>query len=284
LGQSYPLVGLVLLQNTKQSLFHIQEVTQQLGHSTSGDHRRYKSPERLAWEEAHDCNRRMAEWMLVSGIATQETLDGIHAEAKAEAIEAAKNAFNAYHHKVESRRQVLLTQMEAVESSFPGVAPIRSELAQKRDPLRFELLHTARRAARLAPQVKTHLDAFITEETAEGHRHFSTHLYSESPLSALKVPVQLAQYTPDAPLKDGFEVLNACFNHHLAHNPAFFAFGEDVGKIGDVNQAFRGMQQQYGESRVFDTGIREWTIMGQAIGMAMRGLRPRAWRYWCRAH
>ena len=258
----------------RPALFHIQEVTQQLGHSTSGDHRRYTSPERLAWEEAHDCNRRMAEWIVVSGIATQETIDGIHAEAKTAANEAAKSAFSAYHKKVESRRQVLLTQMEAAEASFRGVAPLRLDLVQKRDPLRFELLQIARRAARLAPQVKTHLDAFIAEETAEGHRHFSAHLYSESPLSALKVPVQLAQYTPDAPLKDGFEVLNACFNHHLAHNPAFFAFGEDVGKIGDVNQAFRGMQQQYGESRVFDTGIREWTIMGQAIGMAMRGLRP----------
>ena len=258
----------------RPALFHIQEVTQQLGHSTSGDHRRYKSPERLAWEEAHDCNRRMAEWMVASGIATRETIDSIHAEAKAEANAAAKSAFNAYHEKVESRRQVLLTQMEAAEASFRGIAPLRLDLAQQRDPLRFELLQAARRAARLAPQVKTHLDAFIAEETAEGHRHFSAHLYSESPLSALKVPVQLAQYTPDAPQKDGFEVLNACFNHHLAHNPAFFAFGEDVGKIGDVNQAFRGMQQQYGESRVFDTGIREWTIMGQAIGMAMRGLRP----------
>jgi pyruvate/2-oxoglutarate/acetoin dehydrogenase E1 component/TPP-dependent pyruvate/acetoin dehydrogenase alpha subunit len=268
-------------QSHRPAVFHIQEVTQQLGHSTSGDHRRYKSPERLAWEEEFDCNRRMAEWMISAGLAAPEEVEHIKSEAKRDASAAAQRAYRAYHDKVATVKNELQTLLERLQAAFPGVSALETlarEWEQKREPLRYEALQTARRALAAvgnpAGSGGAALQDFIDRERAEGDTLYSRYLLSESPRSPLVVPVEPARYATDAPLKDGFEVLNACFDHHLTQNPALFAFGEDVGQIGDVNQGLRGMQQKHGETRVFDTGIREWTIMGQAIGLAMRGLRP----------
>ena len=263
------------------ALMHIEEVTQQLGHSTSGDHRRYKSPERLAFEEEFDCNRRMADWMIKSGIASQEEIDRIKADAKKEVIDAAHKAYHAYHDRVGALRKQLLSLLQNLCKVYPGMADfsaLADELEQKREPLRFELLQIARRAFTFLSG-KDHADvaalqAFINSETTEGDRVYSSHLLSETPRSPMHVPVVKPLYSDNSPMKDGYEVLNACFDYHFTHHPNVFAFGEDVGNIGDVNQGLRGMQQKHGEERVFDTGIREWTIMGQAIGMAMRGLRP----------
>lgn len=257
----------------RPSLFHIQEVTQQLGHSTSGDHRRYKSPERLEFEEKFDCNRRMAEWMIENGIATETELEDIRKSAKATATEAAKKAYNAYHDKVAEVRQSL-TQILNQATGNARLDALRQRLQELRKPLRSELLKIARQAQLYVTGTNSALSAFIQSEQAEGDQIYSSNLLSQSPRSPLKVKYEPAQYAPDAPLKDGFEILNACFDAHFAKNSAFFAFGEDVGHIGDVNQGMRGLQQKYGIERIFDTGIREWTIMGQAIGMAMRGLRP----------
>jgi pyruvate/2-oxoglutarate/acetoin dehydrogenase E1 component/TPP-dependent pyruvate/acetoin dehydrogenase alpha subunit len=257
----------------RPAVFHIQEVTQQLGHSTSGDHRRYKSPERLQFEEEFDCNRRMAEWMVDNGLATAEDIENIKKEAKREATEAAQRAFRAYHDKVAGLKNELLGLLQGI-SAHEFVA----ELTQKREPLRFELLETARRAMFSSVGQNTqHLDAlqqFIIRERVEGNVLYSDNLLSQSPKSPLEVTAEKAQYSDESPLKDGYEILNACFDANFARMPELFVFGEDVGHIGDVNQGLRGMQQKYGMERVFDTGIREWTIMGQAIGLAMRGLRP----------
>jgi pyruvate/2-oxoglutarate/acetoin dehydrogenase E1 component/TPP-dependent pyruvate/acetoin dehydrogenase alpha subunit len=264
-------------------LFHIQEVTQQLGHSTSGDHRRYKSPERLAFEEAFDCNKRMAEWMIETGLATTEELEVIRQEARVEVIESARRAYRSYHDQVQAERNELvgLIQRLAAEQPQAGAALGRmaTELEQLREPfLRYELVRAGRRAAQLvvkdAGQAVDAIRHFNVQYKENGHNWYSKYLMSEGPRSALKVPATPAQYSPDAPQRDGFEILNACFDAHFATNPAVFAFGEDVGMIGDVNQGFRGLQQRYGMERIFDTGIREWTIMGQAIGLALRGLRP----------
>ncbi|MCW5921668.1 MAG: transketolase [Saprospiraceae bacterium] len=261
----------------RPALFHIQEVTQQLGHSTSGDHRRYKSPERLAWEEEFDCNRRMAEWMLANGIATPEEVEHIKAEAKREATEAAQRAYRAYHDKVADLKKELTSLLQKLPAE-PSVSALLKELEQRRDPLRYELLEIARRALLSAPDKNsaeaTDLRSFIHAERVEGDMIYSHNLLSESPKSPLEVPVEPAVYSGESPLKDGYEVLNACFDKNFETHPELIVFGEDVGHIGDVNQGMRGMQQKYGEERVFDTGIREWTIMGQAIGLAMRGLRP----------
>lgn len=257
----------------RPALFHIQEVTQQLGHSTSGDHRRYKSPERLQFEEEYDCNRRMAEWMLSAGIASDEEIESIKKEAKREATEAAQRAFRAYHDKVAELKNELSSILQAIPAH-----PFLEELSQKREPLRYELLELARRAAIASGNINDSnlddLQSFINRERIEGHAIYSENLLSQSSRSPLDVPLEKAQYTEQSPLKDGYEILNACFDANFARMPELFAFGEDVGHIGDVNQGLRGMQQKYGTERVFDTGIREWTIMGQAIGMAMRGLRP----------
>ena len=267
--------------NHRPALFHIQEVTQQLGHSTSGDHRRYKSPERLEFEEKFDCNRRMAEWMLESGIATQEEIENIKGEAKKEAAAAALRAYRHYHDKVTETRRMVESLLGKLVSDFPDLrtlASIQADLAQKKDPLRYDVISTARRAlATLGKRTgmsRAALEEFVSMELNEGDRIYSANLLSSSPGSPMNVASEPARYTDESPMKDGFEILNACFDHNLSRDPRLFFFGEDVGFIGDVNQGLRGMQQKYGEERVFDTGIREWTIMGQAIGMAMRGLRP----------
>ncbi len=289
-GKAWDYPGLCELYQTgvekmradhRPALFHIQEVTQQLGHSTSGDHRRYKSPERLEFEENFDCNRRMAEWMLESGIAVPEEIEQIRADAKKEAAAAALRAYRHYHDKVAETRRTVEALLGKLVSDFPDVTDVsalQSELAQKKDPLRYDIISVARRAlAALGKRqgiAKSALADFISTEMNEGNRIYSSNLLSSSPRSPMNVASEPARYTDESPTKDGFEILNACFDHNLSRDPRLFFFGEDVGFIGDVNQGLRGMQQKYGEERVFDTGIREWTIMGQAVGMAMRGLRP----------
>lgn len=265
----------------RPALFHIQEVTQQLGHSTSGDHRRYKSPERLAFEEEFDCNKRMADWMIATGVATETEIAAIKAEAKKEVIEAGQRAFRHYHDAVAVQRQTLNKALQTARTMHPDIQALEmlsADLEKMRDPMRFEMVKIARRAlfalAGKTSSAKTDLEAFALAEQQNGERWYSAHLYSSSPKSALKVPVVPPRFSDDSPLKDGYEVLNACFDAGFEQYPELFAFGEDVGRIGDVNQGLRGMQEKYGVERVFDTGIREWTIMGQAIGLAMRGLRP----------
>ncbi|MDO8365602.1 MAG: thiamine pyrophosphate-dependent enzyme [Saprospiraceae bacterium] len=261
----------------RPAVFHIQEVTQQLGHSTSGDHRRYKTPERLQFEEEFDCNSRMAEWMVSNGLATAEEIETIKKEAKRDATEAALRAFRGYHDKVAELKDQLLGILQNLSADV-----FVEELKQKREPLRFELLQIARRALHSIPELRSgnaserssELQQFATLERIEGNSIYSDHLLSQTTKSPIEVPEERAQYSETTPLKDGYEILNACFDANFARMPELFVFGEDVGHIGDVNQGMRGMQQKYGAERVFDTGIREWTIMGQAIGMAMRGLRP----------
>ncbi|MBL7826316.1 MAG: transketolase [Saprospiraceae bacterium] len=274
--------GIDAMRVTHQpALFHIQEVTQQLGHSTSGDHRRYKSPERLEFEEKFDCNKRMAEWMVAVGLATPEDIERIKKEAKQAANEAAQRAYRNFHQKVGGLQANLVKLLEALVSENPSVSALNEILTnfqQKRDPLRFDVIATARKALFLlqanSGAAYDALEEFIVREREEGNKIYSENLTSNTPLSPLRVREEEARYSDQSPLKDGYEILNACFDAHLARNPQVFIFGEDVGHIGDVNQGLRGMQQKYGVERVFDTGIREWTIMGQAIGLAMRGLRP----------
>lgn len=264
------------------ALFHIEEVTQQLGHSTSGDHRRYKDKDRLAFEEAFDCNRRMADWMVETGIATRDEIEAIKKAAKHEVHEGAQKAYHRYHDAVKQFKNELQSHLQNLQAAHPEkrevLEAIHAEIAQLRDPLQYAILKAGRRALIALNKQNSHAKedfaAFLQATIQQGEADYGQHLYSESPRSPLRVPVVPAQYGPDAPQKDGFEILNACFDYNLEHHPNLFAFGEDVGHIGDVNQGLRGMQQKYGVERVFDTGIREWTIIGQAMGMASRGLKP----------
>lgn len=262
-------------------LFHVQEITQPQGHSTSGSHERYKSPERLQWEKDTDGILKMRQWLVAEGLATEEALEAIAQEAKTSVRQDAARALEAFKKPVSANMQQaaqLLDNLAAATSQSAAVQAVKQELQTAMDPLHrhvVKALRHALRITRLEPSVPRDAVAAFEQQLMQEFKHIYTHnLYSESPYAALNVAEVKPVFSEHSPVKNGFEILNACFDYHLGNNPAVFAFGEDVGKIGDVNQAFMGMQAKYGEHRVFDAGIREWTIIGQAIGMSMRGLRP----------
>ncbi|MBX2929611.1 MAG: transketolase [Saprospiraceae bacterium] len=260
------------------ALFHVQELTQPQGHSTSGSHERYKDQERLQWEREHDCILKMERWIIETGFASEEECRTIRANSRKYAQECRQRAWKAYMDPVEVKRRELTQVYQALAGQQPQVKEYVEELAQMINPSLSELLQNARRVwyATLGDTgpARDALHAWMQEVEAIGDRRYHTHLYSSSPYSALKVPVVPPAFSEGSPLKNGFEVVNAYFDKVFGERPELFAFGEDVGYIGDVNQGFAGLQKKYGEHRVFDTGIREWTIAGQALGMAMRGLRP----------
>jgi pyruvate/2-oxoglutarate/acetoin dehydrogenase E1 component/TPP-dependent pyruvate/acetoin dehydrogenase alpha subunit len=264
------------------AIVHVVELTQPQGHSTSGSHRRYKTPERLAWEEECDGLRRMRRWILEQGIAAQSEVDTLEKDAARHVRECQERAWKAFTAPIEEDRKLVLAVTEdlARASSAHGgqVEKIRQELQRVQAPQRRDVmaaLHSAllATAGEDLPAARR-LVEWKREQDRLNEDRFSSEVYSTTPESALRVPEVKAVYAPDAPEKNGFEVLNLCFDHALQRYPHLIALGEDVGRIGDVNQGFAGLQAKYGPLRVSDTGIRETTIMGQAIGMALRGLRP----------
>jgi pyruvate/2-oxoglutarate/acetoin dehydrogenase E1 component/TPP-dependent pyruvate/acetoin dehydrogenase alpha subunit len=266
----------------RPALFHVEEVTQPQGHSTSGSHERYKSAERLEWEKSHDCILIMRQWMIESGIATAEQLDHVEHDAIEEVRNGKERAWKAYTNPIGALHNELRQLYDGILAAGLGgemLMGLKKSVDQMRNPLRYELVKNARRAGfalsghESEPAV-SRLAAWLEDQTNEATGHYHTHVHSHSADSALSVEVVPASYSESSPTLNGFQILNACFDHALASRPEVIAFGEDVGQIGGVNQGFAGMQEKYGGNRVFDTGIREWTIIGQAIGMAMRGLRP----------
>lgn len=274
--------GITKMRSTyRPALFHIQECTQPLGHSTSGSHERYKSKERLDWEKEMDCILKMEQWIVENGYANLIELDSIKQKAQQHARTGRDKAWVAFQAPIQHERKALNTIYQNLSLYYranPEVMKIADDLSNLLNPVRSTLLENARRMqALLLGETKesvNHLTDWIetTKQTLATRYH--SHLYSDSSRSALKIPVVPVEYESEAPYINGSEILNAYFDKALGEYPELYAFGEDVGKIGDVNQAFAGMQKKYGEARVFDTGIREWTIAGQAIGMAMRGLKP----------
>ncbi|MBK8563909.1 MAG: transketolase [Saprospiraceae bacterium] len=262
------------------AIIHVEDCTQQLGHSTSGSHERYKSPERLAWERENDCNKIMAQWIVDAGLASQAEIDAIQEKAKLYAKDCKDKAWAAYMKSVKDEANTLSQIYDQIQqnSNDEAISILRKEIKEMLNPHYSDLVKNARQLFFLVstkPGIdNSALKAWLDRSKNLAHKRFHTHLYSTSKYSALNVPVIKPVYSESSPTKNGFEVLNNFFDKALEKYPELFAFGEDVGKIGGVNQGFVGMQEKYGEERVFDTGIREWTIMGQAIGMAMRGLRP----------
>ena len=262
-------------------LLHVEEVTQPQGHSTSGSHERYKSKERLAWEAEHDCIRKMREWIISEVNVLPEEIDAVEAEAKKSAKESRDRAWKAFMNDVK-KDQVIVNRIleKATELSEQGeqIRILRNELNGAVNPTRMETMRAAKRALRLMTredhEARRELVEWLEFAGKDNHSRYSSHLYSESPLSALKVERVDPVFTETSPIVDGREVLQACFSAALGRDPLIIAFGEDVGKIGDVNQGFAGLQAKFGELRVTDTGIRECTIIGQGIGAALRGLRP----------
>lgn len=260
---------------------HVKEITQPQGHSTSGSHERYKSKDRLEWEKAHDCNVKFREWILENEIATDEELAVIEKEAKATAKNAKQSAWNAFMADIKIEEEKAVTLLEALgeESKHGGaIVQIVSELKKTLNSIRLDTIRAVKQVLRITREEETSsrasLVAWLKRNLEENEERFSSHIMSESAHAALKVEEIKPQFSSESPLVDGREVLQACFDAALSRDSRVFAIGEDVGKIGDVNQAFAGLQAKYGENRVTDTGIRETTIIGQGIGAALRGLRP----------
>jgi 2-oxoisovalerate dehydrogenase E1 component len=263
-------------------LLHVEDLTQPQGHSTSGSHERYKSKERLAWEAEFDCNKKMREWIINEVLVLPEEVEAIEKEAKLSAKAARDNAWKAFMKDMEKDRAFivgLLQQAESESREKSDLEEVRIELSKTINPTRLDSMRAAKKAIRILRNetnvaARSMLINWIKESEAANYDRYSSHLYSESEESALKVKRVDPVYSEDSSIVDGREVLQTCFDAALQRDPRVLAFGEDVGKIGDVNQGFAGLQQKHGEWRVTDTGIRECTIIGQGIGLAMRGLRP----------
>lgn len=262
-------------------LVHVDEVTQPQGHSTSGSHERYKSKERLAWEAEHDCLRKMREWIIDEVNILPDELDDIEVEARKVAKEAKEKAWKAFNDSMQADfKEALSLLKELASASVAGseVGVLAEALEKTQNPIRLDGIKAVKKALRLvrdennAP--KTNLINWLKSVEEENEKRYSSHLLSESDEAALKVKEIKPSYAEDAPEVDGREVMQAFFDIALGRDPLVFAIGEDVGKIGDVNQGFAGLQEKYGELRVTDTGIRECTIIGQGIGAALRGMRP----------
>ncbi len=261
----------------KPALIHVTQLTQQLGHSTSGSHERYKPKVRLSFETEYDCLSRMRDWMIESEIALESELNQWEEEDR-EAVESAREAgWDAYQQPIRSERDQLLAILRRAE--LPAVGEIASALDQAMKVTRALVASSAERALyELRDQdpggIRTELSRFLNRYRQENRERYTSHLYSTSSDSPLKVPVVPPAYADSAPLVDGRQVLLRNFDANFGRDPRLFVIGEDVGRLGDVNLVFEGLQAKYGPLRLTDTGIREATILGQAIGCAMRGLRP----------
>ncbi len=262
-------------------VIHVTELTQPQGHSTSGSHERYKSKERLAWEQEYDCLDKFREWILEHEIAKPEELEKIEHDAENCAKEAKEAAWKAYINGIIKDRNTvvgLIKELNEQLGSNDEIANIGQRLADIQNPLKQDILKAIRKVLILTRHrqlvAKDKILEWMNEKNERIQKQYSSHLYSQSKDAALRVKEVKPEYTKQSKVVDGREVLQACFDAALSRDPRVVAFGEDVGKIGDVNQAFAGLQEKHGEHRVMDTSIRETTIVGQAIGLAMRGLRP----------
>lgn len=282
LYETYKKAAQIAREEHIPALIHVVELTQPQGHSTSGSHERYKSPERLQWEKEHDCLVKMKQWMLESGIASEEEFEQWEKEDAALVRQWQEEAWEEYITPIRKRVEKTVFLIQQLEKEQPDrqlqLKQVREELSAIRDPYHKDNLVAIRKALILVRDrhspARTALIEWKKELEEWGKEAYDSHLYSQSPKAATNVPEIKPEYDEDSPLVPGFKVINACFDAALARDPRVIIFGEDVGRLGDVNQGCAGLQAKYGELRVSDTGIRECTIVGQAIGMAMRGLRP----------
>ena len=278
LVQTYARAGETAREHHVPALVHVTEVTQPQGHSTSGSHERYKSPERLRFEEEFDAIHKMREWMIENQVSTEPELSALEKEDY-EAVEGIRKlAWEAYLAPILEERGHVMDMLDEIAGSSKHASElndIKERLSALPAPFRRDVHSAAHEALRVlrgeANPSKQVLIQWKNEQDAINMERYGSHLYSGRALAVKEVkPV----YSSSSPTMMGFEVMNMAFDSILSRDPRVIAFGEDVGFLGDVNQGFKGMQEKYGALRVSDTGIREATILGQAIGMAMRGLRP----------
>jgi len=260
-------------------LIHVTELTQPQGHSTSGSHERYKNEERLAWEAEFDCLKQMTKWLIENGFSTEEELEVLSNQAKNEVLEGKKAAWNAFISPLKAEQTELVTILKEIaktSQSSSYIDQLTNELASIKEPIRKDILSTARKILRKlgSETEKNSLSKWIKDATATIQPKFSSHLYSVSDTNIHTVNEVLPEVDPNAAEVDARLILRDNFDALFTKFPEVLVFGEDAGNIGDVNQGLEGMQEKYGELRVADVGIREASIIGQGIGMAMRGLRP----------
>lgn len=254
------------------AVFHVEEVTQPQGHSTSGSHERYKSQERLEWEREWDCNKKMKEWIIANALAEEEELNLIESKAKTLIRESRQKAWEKYAAPLKDMVQKSIGLLKAAADNNSHVEKAIRLLQNNREPTRKDILKALATGANFGNSEELnryYRDLYTTQDAG-----YHTHLYNEGNKSLKHVQPTPAEYDDNAPFLNGYQALNRYFDELFTHNPKVLAFGEDLGLIGDVNQGFAGLQQKHGNKRIFDTGIRELTIIGQGIGLAMRGLRP----------
>ncbi len=267
-------------------IFHIDELTQPLGHSTSGSHERYKSAERLKWEKDHDPLIKMREWILASKLCSPVDLDTIEKEAREEAVNARNEAWVDYSRPMIAERDDLLDIINnrscvCKKERYDKIVAITGELKKISAPIRKDIFSAARKILRyvcsdceMKDQLQKDLSFWLDNNQKESAFRYSAFLYNESGFSALNVQPVSPLYKDDSPEVPGHQILRDFWEKAMERESKLFIFGQDTGKIGGVNQSYEGLQKKYGEFRVTDTGIRETTILGQAIGMALRGMRP----------
>ncbi len=262
-------------------IIHVNELTQPQGHSTSGSHERYKSEERLNWEREYDCNRKFKEWIVDHNIATREELLDLEKSIRKEVNKGKKVSWKAYISEIRNEQKEALALLRAIENVSKNknfITPIIRLLSEKEDPVRKDILEATRKSLRYLTKEdhaeKQNLQQWITVYLQKAQDKYSTHLYNDYESGVTHIKEVLPTYSDTPEQVDGRILIRDNFEAILAKNPEVLIFGEDSGKIGDVNQGLEGLQDKFGEARVADTGIRESTIMGQGIGMALRGLRP----------
>lgn len=278
LCQVYKQAADICREKSTPVLVHVTEVTQPQGHSTSGSHERYKSKERLQWEIDFDCIDQMRNWLQVQEFANEDELIAIEKKALQSVQSYQKKAWADYLEPLQSETKAAIALLNTlVEKGLSaGLKNISEELANTKEPMRRDIGNAINKALRITTSA-TEIDRlplleYHTQYTAENANRYSSHLYSEGKHNVNAIPEVPAIYSDEE--VDGYQIVRACFDANLGRDPRIFAFGEDMGKIGDVNQGFSGLQEKYGELRVADKGIREWSIIGEGIGSAMRGLRP----------
>ena len=278
---AYQKAAQVARETHMPSIIHVSELTQPQGHSTSGSHERYKTKERLAWEQEYDCIRQFRLWIVANCLATAEQLDQYEKEDQAYVEEQRRLAWEAYIKPILDERIHVAGLIDGLIADSPHsnkLSQLKTQLLSIPVPFRRDIMSAVSEVLRTAREENTSARQTLIEwkhaQEPVNHERYASHLYSQSAESALLVPEIKPAYSEASPTLYGFEVINACFDAALGREPRLIAFGEDVGRLGDVNQGFRGLQDKYNELRVADTGIRETTIIGQAIGLAMRGLRP----------
>jgi pyruvate/2-oxoglutarate/acetoin dehydrogenase E1 component/TPP-dependent pyruvate/acetoin dehydrogenase alpha subunit len=281
LMKAYDKAGKIAREQHVPCLIHVIELTQPQGHSTSGSHERYKSKERLDWEAENDCIKRFKEWILENKLSTIEELDAIENEAKIHVNVSRKNAWEAYINPIKKEIDECcnrLNQLAQSSNNSAFIAQISENLKSISEPIRKDIGIAINKALRITYGEDTlerrQLSVYKNQFQGENAERYNSSLFSLSNQNIYQINETKPVYSDESKMVDGRELLVEFFDKILATDPRVFAFGEDLGKIGDVNQGFAGLQEKYGESRVSDTGIRELTIIGQGIGASLRGLRP----------